>query len=119
MLGGTAVEDTDCRWTFARMSLQRSRRSARLPLPENGWVGLRRASGVMKPDRALPGAGAGVTVSALKHLGVPTVAEKSKGYLRHVALSVADPWETAEFYKQTVGLEEVTERFHRGGEAAT
>src|ERR1700722_19122167 len=34
---------------------------------------------------------------------------KSKGYLRHVALSVADPWETAEFYKQTVGLEEVTE----------
>ena len=34
---------------------------------------------------------------------------KSKGYLRHVALSVADPWETAEFYKQTVGLEEVSE----------
>lgn len=34
---------------------------------------------------------------------------KSKGYLRHVALSVADPWETAEFYKETVGLEEVTE----------
>ena len=33
----------------------------------------------------------------------------SKGYLRHVALSVADPWETAEFYKQTLGLEEVTE----------
>jgi len=34
---------------------------------------------------------------------------QSKGYLRHVALSVADPWETAEFYKQTVGLQEVTE----------
>ncbi len=34
---------------------------------------------------------------------------KNKGYLRHVALSVADPWETAEFYKQTVGLEEVAE----------
>ena len=34
---------------------------------------------------------------------------KSKGFLRHVALSVTDPWETAEFYKQTVGLEEVAE----------
>jgi catechol 2,3-dioxygenase-like lactoylglutathione lyase family enzyme len=34
---------------------------------------------------------------------------KSKGYLRHVALSVTDPWETAEFYKQSVGLEEVAE----------
>ncbi len=34
---------------------------------------------------------------------------KSKGRLRHVALSVADPWETAEFYKETQGLEEVTE----------
>jgi catechol 2,3-dioxygenase-like lactoylglutathione lyase family enzyme len=34
---------------------------------------------------------------------------QSKGYLRHVALSVTDPWETAEFYKQTVGLEEVAE----------
>jgi methylmalonyl-CoA/ethylmalonyl-CoA epimerase len=34
---------------------------------------------------------------------------KSKGYLRHVALSVADPWETAEFYKESFGLEEVTE----------
>ncbi len=34
---------------------------------------------------------------------------KSKGFLRHVALSVADPWETAEFYKATVGLEEVAE----------
>ncbi len=34
---------------------------------------------------------------------------KSKGRLRHVALSVADPWETAEFYKETLGLEEVSE----------
>jgi catechol 2,3-dioxygenase-like lactoylglutathione lyase family enzyme len=34
---------------------------------------------------------------------------KSKGFLRHVALSVTDPWETAEFYKATVGLEEVAE----------
>jgi len=34
---------------------------------------------------------------------------KSKGRLRHVALSVADPWETAEFYKETQGLEEVCE----------
>lgn len=34
---------------------------------------------------------------------------KSKGRLRHVALSVADPWETAEFYKDALGLEEVTE----------
>lgn len=34
---------------------------------------------------------------------------KSKGYLRHVALSVENPWETAAFYKETVGLEEVAE----------
>ena len=34
---------------------------------------------------------------------------KSKGFLRHVALSVTDPWETAEYYKATVGLEEVAE----------
>lgn len=37
------------------------------------------------------------------------MAAKSKGRLRHVALSVADPWETAEFYKDSLGLEEVTE----------
>lgn len=37
------------------------------------------------------------------------MSAKSKGYLRHVALSVADPWETAAFYKETFGLEEVTE----------
>jgi methylmalonyl-CoA/ethylmalonyl-CoA epimerase len=34
---------------------------------------------------------------------------KSKGYLRHVALSVEDPWETAAFYKEIAGLEEVAE----------
>ena len=34
---------------------------------------------------------------------------QTKGRIRHVALSVADPWETAEFYKQAVGLHEVTE----------
>ena len=34
---------------------------------------------------------------------------QTKGRIRHVALSVEDPWETAEFYKQAVGLEEVTE----------
>ena len=33
----------------------------------------------------------------------------TKGRIRHVALSVTDPWETAEFYKQAVGLQEVTE----------
>ena len=34
---------------------------------------------------------------------------QTKGRIRHVALSVKDPWETAEFYKQAMGLEEVTE----------
>ncbi len=34
---------------------------------------------------------------------------KPKGRIRHVALSVADPWETAAFYKDSLGLEEVTE----------
>ena len=34
---------------------------------------------------------------------------ETKGRIRHVALSVEDPWETAEFYKQAVGLQEVTE----------
>jgi catechol 2,3-dioxygenase-like lactoylglutathione lyase family enzyme len=33
----------------------------------------------------------------------------TKGRIRHIALSVEDPWETAEFYKQALGLEEVTE----------
>src|ERR1700734_3105998 len=34
---------------------------------------------------------------------------QTKGRIRHVALSVEDPWETAEFYKQAVGLQEVRE----------
>lgn len=34
---------------------------------------------------------------------------QTKGRIRHVALSVEDPWETAEFYKDALGLQEVTE----------
>ncbi len=34
---------------------------------------------------------------------------KTKGRIRHVAMSVADPWETAAFYKDALGLEEVAE----------
>jgi len=34
---------------------------------------------------------------------------QTKGRIRHVALSVEDPWETAEFYKAAVGLQEVME----------
>lgn len=34
---------------------------------------------------------------------------QTKGRIRHIALSVQDPWETAEFYKQALGLEEVIE----------
>ena len=34
---------------------------------------------------------------------------QTRGRIRHVALSVKDPWETAEFYKQAVGLQEVME----------
>ena len=34
---------------------------------------------------------------------------ETKGRIRHVALSVEDPWETAEFYKDALGLQEVTE----------
>ena len=37
------------------------------------------------------------------------MTKQTKGRIRHVALSVADPWETAEFYKDALGLEEVTE----------
>src|ERR1700674_3915658 len=37
------------------------------------------------------------------------MAKQTKGRIRHVALSVQDPWETAEFYKDALGLEEVTE----------
>src|SRR5215203_6828660 len=38
-----------------------------------------------------------------------SMTAQTKGRIRHVALSVEDPWETAEFYKQAVGLQEVTE----------
>ena len=34
---------------------------------------------------------------------------QTKGRIRHVALSVEDPWETAEFYKDALGLQEVSE----------
>jgi methylmalonyl-CoA/ethylmalonyl-CoA epimerase len=37
------------------------------------------------------------------------MTKQTKGRIRHVALSVQDPWETAEFYKEALGLEEVTE----------
>lgn len=37
------------------------------------------------------------------------MAAKTKGRIRHVAMSVADPWETAAFYKDAMGLEEVAE----------
>ena len=37
------------------------------------------------------------------------MTQQTKGRIRHVALSVENPWETAEFYKDAVGLQEVTE----------
>ena len=37
------------------------------------------------------------------------MTSQTRGRIRHVALSVKDPWETAEFYKQAVGLREVME----------
>ena len=37
------------------------------------------------------------------------MSAQTKGRIRHVALSVEDPWETAEFYKDALGLQEVTE----------
>jgi methylmalonyl-CoA/ethylmalonyl-CoA epimerase len=37
------------------------------------------------------------------------MTDKPKGRIRHVAMSVADPWETAAFYKDSLGLEEVAE----------
>jgi catechol 2,3-dioxygenase-like lactoylglutathione lyase family enzyme len=37
------------------------------------------------------------------------MSDKPKGRIRHVAMSVADPWETAAFYKDALGLEEVAE----------
>jgi methylmalonyl-CoA/ethylmalonyl-CoA epimerase len=41
--------------------------------------------------------------------GSKSMTAQTRGRIRHVALSVEDPWETAEFYKQAVGLQEVTE----------
>jgi methylmalonyl-CoA/ethylmalonyl-CoA epimerase len=38
-----------------------------------------------------------------------SMTAQTKGRIRHIALSVEDPWETAEFYKQALGLEEVIE----------
>jgi catechol 2,3-dioxygenase-like lactoylglutathione lyase family enzyme len=37
------------------------------------------------------------------------MATKSKGRIRHFAISVPDPWAAAEFYKQAFGLEELGE----------
>ncbi len=37
------------------------------------------------------------------------MSEKPKGRIRHVAMSVTDPWETAAFYQDALGLEEVAE----------
>ena len=37
------------------------------------------------------------------------MATKSKGRIRHFALSVPDPWAAAEFYKAAFGLEELGE----------
>src|SRR3954468_1884998 len=41
--------------------------------------------------------------------GSKSMTAQTKGRIRHIALSVEDPWETAEFYKQAMGLEEVIE----------
>src|SRR5215210_3766482 len=41
--------------------------------------------------------------------GSKSMTSQTRGRIRHVALSVKDPWETAEFYKQAVGLQEVAE----------
>jgi methylmalonyl-CoA/ethylmalonyl-CoA epimerase len=37
------------------------------------------------------------------------MAGRSKGKIRHFAISVPDPWAAAEFYKQAFGLEELGE----------
>ena len=37
------------------------------------------------------------------------MSEKPKGRIRHFAISVPDPWATAEFYKRTFGLRELGE----------
>src|SRR6476646_9463402 len=49
-----------------------------------------------------------VLTSGRRRIEFP-MAKQTKGRIRHVALSVQDPWETAEFYKEALGLEEVTE----------
>jgi len=41
--------------------------------------------------------------------GSKSMTVQTKGRIRHIALSVTDPWETAEFYKQAMGLQEVME----------
>ncbi|HXT81240.1 MAG TPA: VOC family protein, partial [Acetobacteraceae bacterium] len=38
-----------------------------------------------------------------------SMTAQTKGRIRHVAMSVANPWETAAFYKDALGLEEVAE----------
>ena len=48
-------------------------------------------------------------INPANQLEVPQWRKQTKGRIRHVALSVQDPWETAEFYKEALGLEEVTE----------
>ena len=37
------------------------------------------------------------------------MASESKGKIRHIAISVPNPWATAEFYKEAFGLEELGE----------
>jgi catechol 2,3-dioxygenase-like lactoylglutathione lyase family enzyme len=37
------------------------------------------------------------------------MTSQTRGRIRHIALSVKDPWETAEFYKHALGLQEVME----------
>src|SRR4029077_7787957 len=41
------------------------------------------------------------------HKEEPSMAAKSKGKIRHIAISVPDPWAAAEFYKEAFGLEEL------------
>jgi catechol 2,3-dioxygenase-like lactoylglutathione lyase family enzyme len=43
------------------------------------------------------------------HKEEPSMAAKSKGKIRHIAISVPDPWAAAEFYKEAFGLEELGE----------
>jgi catechol-2,3-dioxygenase len=39
------------------------------------------------------------------HKEEPSLAAKSKGKIRHIAISVPDSWAAAEFYKEAFGLE--------------